>query len=288
MDLKRLYRETIIGFRSSVLLSVLSMLTVATSLFLIGVFFLFHVNLNQIMIDLDKRVQMIIYLRDDVPREEIERIRVDLFQHEAVKSAVFISKEGALKRFREELGDDSALLDNLTANPLPASIEVDFKEGYLQEEKVRTLAESLKGNGSVESVDYGGLWLAKLRLVRTLITAISGIGGIVLLAIAIVIIGSAIRMAVFSRRMELLVMKMVGSTDWTIQGPFLIEGMIKGVVGGILAAFLSHLIYHLVDSRLIGLAPIPGYYYAGVIALGIVLGIAGTFISIKGQLRKLW
>ncbi len=288
MTLQRLIRETIIGFRSSMLLSALSMLTVATSLFLIGLFFLFHVNLNQIMIDLDRRVQMIIYLRDDVPREDVERIRVDLFQKEEVKSAVLVSKEEALERFRGELGEDSILLENLSSNPLPASIEVDFKEGYLREEVVLSLAESLEGNGSVESVDYGGLWLRKLRLVRTLITAISGIGGVVLLAIAIVVIGSAIRMAVFSRRMELLVMKMVGSTDWTIEGPFLVEGLIKGAVGGLLAAVLSDVVYRLVDSRLIGLVPFPGYYYAGVISLGIVLGITGTFISIKGQLRKLW
>jgi cell division transport system permease protein len=288
MTLQRLIRETIIGFRSSILLSALSMLTVATSLFLIGLFFLFHINLNQIMIDLDRRVQMIIYLRDDAPRDAVERIRVDLFENEAVKSAIYVGKEEALVRFREELGEDSILLENLSVNPLPPSIEVDFKEGYLREEVVLSLAESLEGNGSVESVDYGGLWLRKLRLFRTLITAISGVGGIVLLAIAIVVIGSAIRMAVFSRRTELLVMKMVGSTDWTIEGPFLVEGLIKGAVGGILAAVLSDVVYRLVDSRLIGLAPFPAYYYVGVIALGIVLGITGTFISIKGQLRKLW
>ncbi len=288
MTLQRLIRETIIGFRSSILLSALSMLTVATSLFLIGLFFLFHINLNQIMIDLDRRVQMIIYLRDDAPRDAVERIRVDLFENEAVKSAIYVGKEEALVRFREELGEDSILLENLSVNPLPPSIEVDFKEGYLREEVVLSLAKSLEGNGSVESVDYGGLWLSKLRLVRTLITAISGVGGVVLLAIAIVVIGSAIRMAVFSRRTELLVMKMVGSTDWTIEGPFLAEGLIKGVVGGTLAAVLSDVVYRLVDSRLIGLAPFPAYYYVGVIALGIVLGITGTFISIKGQLRKLW
>ncbi len=288
MTLQRLIRETIIGFRSSILLSALSMLTVATSLFLIGLFFLFHINLNQIMIDLDRRVQMIIYLRDDAPRDAVERIRVDLFENEAVKSAIYVGKEEALVRFREELGEDSILLENLGVNPLPPSIEVDFKEGYLREEVVLSLAESLEGNGSVESVDYGGLWLSKLRLVRTLITAISGVGGVVLLAIAIVVIGSAIRMAVFSRRTELLVMKMVGSTDWTIEGPFLVEGLIKGAVGGTLAAVLSDVVYRLVDSRLIGLAPFPAYYYVGVIALGIVLGITGTFISIKGQLRKLW
>lgn len=288
MTLQRLIRETIIGFRSSILLSALSMLTVATSLFLIGLFFLFHINLNQIMIDLDRRVQMIIYLRDDAPRDAVERIRVDLFENEAVKSAIYVGKEEALVRFREELGEDSILLENLSVNPLPPSIEVDFKEGYLREEVVLSLAKSLEGNGSVESVDYGGLWLSKLRLVRTLITAISGVGGVVLLAIAIVVIGSAIRMAVFSRRTELLVMKMVGSTDWTIEGPFLAEGLIKGVVGGTLAAVLSDVVYRLVDSRLIGLAPFPAYYYVGVIVLGIVLGITGTFISIKGQLRKLW
>lgn len=288
MTLQRLIRETIIGFRSSILLSALSMLTVATSLFLIGLFFLFHINLNQIMIDLDRRVQMIIYLRDDAPRDAVERIRVDLFENEAVKSAIYVGKEEALVRFREELGEDSILLENLSVNPLPPSIEVDFKEGYLREEVVLSLAKSLEGNGSVESVDYGGLWLSKLRLDRTLITAISGVGGVVLLAIAIVVIGSAIRMAVFSRRTELLVMKMVGSTDWTIEGPFLAEGLIKGVVGGTLAAVLSDVVYRLVDSRLIGLAPFPAYYYVGVIALGIVLGITGTFISIKGQLRKLW
>ena len=271
----RLLKETFIGFRSSLLLSTLSIMTVAFTLFLLGLFFLFHVNLNQVIVEMGRRVQLVIYLRDDVSRDEVEKIMIDFFQREEVKSVKYVSKEEALSRFREELGEESSLLDGLNVNPLPASIEVDFKEGYLNGETVQSLAKAAEGHETVESVDYGGMWLSKLQLIRTLLTIVGGVGGVVLLAVAVVIIGSAIRMTVFSRRTELLVMKIVGSADWTIEGPFLIEGLIKGGVGGALAAVLSYGVYYIVDTKLIGLVPYPALYSFAVILVGILLGIGG-------------
>ncbi len=284
----RLLKETFIGFRSSLLLSGLSVLTVAFTLFLPGLFYLLYVNVNQVVVDMNRRVQLVIYLQDDVPRAEIERIKADLYQKEEVKSVVFVSKDEALSRFREELGDDSSLLEGLSANPLPPSIEVDFKEYRFSDETIRSLAKSMEGREYVESVDYGGGWLGKLQLVKTLIAMIGTAGGAVFGAVALVIIGSAIRMTIFSRRTELLVMKLVGSTDWTIQGPFLIEGLIKGAVGGAIAAALTYLIYGLVDGNLIGLVPFPAIYFPAVVLIGILLGVGGTFFSVRGQLRDLW
>jgi cell division transport system permease protein len=286
--LSRLLRETFIGFRSSPLLSTLSILTLTFTLFLLGLFYLFHVNLNQVIVEMDRRVQLVIYLRDDVSRDEVEKIRIDLFQREEVRSAKYISKEDALNRFREELGEESFLLEGLSVNPLPASIEVDFKEGYFDDEIILSLAKVTEGHDSVESVDSGGMWLGKLQLVRTLITIVGSVGGTVLLVVAMVIIGSAIRMTVFSRKTELLVMKIVGSADWTIEGPFLIEGLIKGAVGGVVAVVLSYGVYYIVDSRLIGLIPFPSLYGFVVILIGILLSTGGTYLSVKGQLRKLW
>jgi cell division transport system permease protein len=286
--LSRLLKETIIGFRSSWLLSTLSILTVTITLFLLGLFSLLHINLSQIMVEMNRRVQMVIYLHDGVPREEVEKIRVDLFQRIEVKSARYVSKEEALDRFRNELGEESSLLDGLNINPLPASIEVDFKEGYFSDDIVLPLVKVIEGYDSVESADYGGIWFGKLQLFRTILTVVGGAGGLILLAVAVVTIGSAIRMTVFSRRTELLVMKMVGSTDWTIGGPFLVEGLIKGTVGGILAAILSYGVYRVVDSRLIGLVPVPSYYNIAVVIVGIILGVGGSYLSVKGQLRRLW
>ncbi len=284
----RLLKETFIGFRSSLLLSGLSVLTVAFTLFLPGLFYLLYVNVNQVVVDMNRRVQLVIYLQDDVPRAEIERIKADLYQKEEVKSVVFVSKDEALSRFREELGDDSSLLEGLSANPLPPSIEVDFKEYRFSDETIRSLAKSMEGREYVESVDYGGGWLGKLQLVKTLIAMIGTAGGAVFGAVALVIIGSAIRMTIFSRRTELLVMKLVGSTDWTIQGPFLVEGLIKGAVGAAIAAALTYLVYSLVDGNLIGLVPFPAIYFPAVVLIGILLGVGGTFFSVRGQLRDLW
>jgi cell division transport system permease protein len=264
------------------------MLTVAFTLFLPGLFFLLYVNVNQIIVDMDRQVQLVIYLQDDVPREEIERIKVDLYQREEVRSVVFVSKDEALDGFKEELGDDSSLLEGLSVNPLPPSIEVDFKENRISNEIIVSLAKLMEGREYVESVDYGGAWLDKLQLAKTMIALIGMAGGVLFMAVAIVIIGSAIRMTIFSRRTELLVMKMVGSTDWTIQEPFLAEGFIKGAIGGALAVALTYGVYNLVDSRLVGLVPFPSIYFPAVVLMGILLGVGGTYLAIKGQLRRLW
>ena len=286
--LRRLFKETVIGFRSSLLLSTLSILTVTFTLFLLGLFYLFYVNVNQIALEMDRRVQLVIYLADGATVEEVERMRVGLFQRPEVKSARYISKQEALERFREELGEDSSILEGLGLNPLPASIEVDFKEGHFDQGTIREIAGSFEENEHVESVEFGATWLDRLQLVKTLIAAIGTAGGGLLLAVALVIIGSAIRMSVFTRKTELLVMKMVGCADWTIKGPFLMEGLIEGTIGGILASLLSLAVYHLVDSRLIGLALVPLYYPLALTLVGVVLGAGGTYLSVTGQLRKLW
>jgi cell division transport system permease protein len=284
----RLLKETFLGFRSSPLLSVLSVLTITFTLFLSGLFFILYVNLNKVITDMDQRVQLVIYFRDDVPREDIERIRVELYQRDEVKSAVYVSKEEAIDRFRHELGADSTLLESLSVNPLPASIEVGFKEGRLSEEKITSLARGLEDRKGVESVDYGGRWIGELQLVKTLVAVIGTSGAVILLTVAVIVIGSAIRMTVFSRRTELLVMKMVGSTYWTIQGPLLMEGMIKGACGGALAAALAYVVYRIVDNRLIGLAPLPPFFIGEVVLIGIFMGICGSYLSVRSELRKLW
>jgi len=286
--LPRLLKETLIGFRSSPLLSTLSIVTVVFTLFLIGLFFLLYVNVNQVIVDMDRRVELVVYLNDDIPRSEIEKIKADLYQREEVKSIRLVSKDEALSRFRAELGEESTILDGLATNPLPPSIEVDFKEEQLSEEVVLTVAKVMGATDYVESVDFGGAWLGKLQLVKTMVAVIGSAGAAILLAVALVIIGSAIRMTVYSRRTELLVMKLVGSTDWTIKGPFLVEGLIKGAVGGVLAAIFSYGVYGVVDDKLIGLVPFPSFYHLPLIAVGIMLGVGGTYLSVNGQLRKLW
>ncbi len=286
--LQRLLKETLIGFRSSPLLSVLSIVTVAFTLFLIGLFVLLYANINQIIVDMGSRVALVAYLKDDTPRSEIEKIKADLYQRGEIKSVRLITKEEALSRFQDELGEESTLLQGLATNPLPQSIEVDFKEEQLSEEVVMTVAKIVGADEYVESVDYGGAWLSKLQLVKTMVAVIGSVGAAVLLAVALVIIGSAIRMTVYSRKTELLVMKLVGSTDWTIKGPFLVEGLVKGGVGGVLAAVLSYFVYNVVDHRLIGLVAFPIYYNVPMVATGIVLCVGGTYLSVTGQLRKLW
>ena len=174
-------------------------------------------------------------------------------------------------------------------NPLPASIEVRLKPGNRDPATVERVAQRLRGFGFVDDVRFGEEWMQKLDHLRN-ITGIAGLViGLAFAAVAVIIIGVTIRMAVLQRAREISIMRLVGATNWFIRGPFLLEGALKGLLGGLLSLVLCYAGYLLFRDRsggtFAGLIFFQPYQMVAIVVFGVLLGLSGSLVSVGRHLR---
>lgn len=279
-------REAASAFQRSPLLTLLSAAMVGLALFVLGLFAVATWNLSQALATMEERVEVVAYLRDDAGSAQIDLLVDELTRLPEVAAVEFVSRQQALTRARQELPEFSDLFADLEVNPLPASVEVALRPGRRNSETVERIAEEAEGFGIVEEVRYGREWVDRLFTIRRIgavTTAVLG-GGFAL--VAVLIIGAAIRIAIFARREEIQIMRLVGATNGFIRRPFLVEGALTGLFGGILALFLTLVAHRLVSTLLFPIEWIPGSWVGAGVAAGVALGSLASALAVRRYLRE--
>ena len=270
-------REAVTAFRRAPLLTGLSATMIALSLFVVGLFGVAAHNIRVVLDRIEARVEVVAYLHDGVTAEEVEALEAEIRRIPEVRDVLFISRRQALELARQELDDFGTMLADLETNPFPASLEVMLRPGQRSADAVRQVADVIGGYPFVEDVRYGQDWLDKVYLLRRVAFA----------AVAALIIGAAIRLAIFARREEIAIMRLVGATDWFVQRPFLLEGLITGILGSLLALPATYGVYYFHHSSVVELEWMPHSW----IVLGILGGaLFGTFASsraVRTHLREI-
>ncbi len=277
-------RETLLAFRRAPLLSALSVMTIAFSLFSLGLFVLVAVNIRDALQQVEERVEIRAYIADGTPVEALAAALGDIGSFPEVARADGISQEGALERARAELGEFQDVFD---AAFLPASIEVRLKPGFRDPETVSAVAARIRTYPFVDDVRFGEEWVRKLYNIRNLATAAGIILGVAFAAVAIIIIGATIRMAVLARGREISIMRLVGATDGFIRRPFLLEGLAKGILGGILALALTYFAHSLISRTLVATRFFDERIIIAGIAFGALIGLLGSAVSVGRHLRRI-
>lgn len=279
-------REALLAFRRAPLLSALSVTTIAFSLFVLGLFGLVAVNLRQALQGVAERVEIVAYLLPGTPIETITTAEQDIEAFPEVASADYVSEDSALARARRELVEFRDLLRELESNPLPGSIEVKLKPGYQDAAHVNAVADRLRGFAFVNDVRYGRDWVEKLDRLRGLAAAVGLVVGAAFAVVAVIIIGTTIRMAVLQRSREIAIMRLVGATDGFIRRPFLLQGALKGLLGGLVAVGLSYSAYVLINRFLISASFFNGLQAVAIVGFGTVIGLMGSLLSVGRHLRR--
>ncbi len=279
-------REAFLTFKRAPLLSALSVTTIAFSLFVLGLFGLVVVNLQQALRGVEERVEVVAYVLPGTPIEAAAMALKDIEAFPEVQAASFVSEDDALARARAELVEFRDVLRELERNPLPASIEVKLRPGFRDAEHVAGVADRLRGFGFVDDVRFGRDWVEKLDRLRQLAAAVGIVVGAAFAVVAIIIIGTTIRMAVLQRGREIAIMRLVGATDGFIRRPFLLQGAIKGLLGGIVAVALSFGAYALIDRYLIQAAFFTREQAAAIVGFGALIGLLGSASSVGRHLRR--
>ncbi|HYU00912.1 MAG TPA: permease-like cell division protein FtsX [Gemmatimonadales bacterium] len=279
-------REALLAFRRAPLLSTLSVTTIAFSLFVVGLFGLVAVNLQQALRDVAERVEIVAYLLPGAPIETITLAEKDIEAFPEVQAATYVSEDQALARARAELVEFRDVLQELERNPLPASIEVKLKPGFRDVEHVNAVAERLRGFGFVDDVRYGRDWVANVDRLRQIAAAVGLVVGAAFAVVAIIIIGTTIRMAVLQRSREIAIMRLVGATDGFVRRPFLLQGALKGMLGGLAAVALSYGAYALINRRLIHAEFFSQEQAVAIVGFGMLIGFFGSAASVGRHLRR--
>lgn len=287
--MKLLTREALLSFRRAPLLSVLSVTTIAFSLFTVGLFGLVAVNLREALRGIEERVEIVAYIFRGTPAETIAIATQDISAFPEVGDVSYVSEEEALRQARAELIEFRDAYRDLQVNPLPASIEVRMKDGHRDAPTVARVAQRLRGFGFIDDVRFGREWVQKLDSLRNLTGLVGLVIGLAFAAVAVVIIGVTIRLTILQRAREISIMRLVGATNWFIRGPFLLEGALKGLLGGLLSLVLCYAGYVLFRDNsggtLSGLIFFQPLQMVLIIVFGVLLGLAGSLVSVGRHLR---
>lgn len=243
-------------------------------------------TLNLAIQALEQKVNVIAYLNEEVDDETGEALRDRIGAVGSVVETVYVSKAAAMARLREQLADRAELLDMVSGNPLPASVEVRVRDAS----EVRRVAEILRADQYVDEVTVPED--AVDSLVRLAQAARFG-GAFTIIGFAgvtVVVIGNTIRLAVYARRQEIELMRLVGATDWFIRWPFVIEGMLYGIVGAVIVGAVTLLALGSVQGALLDvlkflpirsdpLLPLQLLVVTGIVGVGV--GTVGSYVSVR-------
>ena len=268
----------------------MSLMSIALVLFLLGVFALLMMHAQKLSSYLKENIGFEIVMNSNVSEENILKLQRELDAMPAVKKTEYITKEEAIRRLSEDLGEDFLQGLGNEENPLLPSIDVRFNAAYANNDSLNFIQTRLLNNKDVKEIYY------HKSLVNVINQNISRIGlalmiaSVVLLIIAVTLIRNTIRLSIYSKRFLVRSMQLVGATPAYIRRPFIRSGITQGLFGALIAdAFLALLLYGLMQ-RLPELAFVQDYtiiggIFAGIVLLGILLGGLSTRLALRKYLN---
>ena len=257
-------------------------ISIALVLFLLGSLGLLVLNAKSISDNFKEQVILTIYLEDSSKDVEIKQLEKSLAFSEYIKQTEFVSKESAADFMKLEYGED--FLDDIGYNPLKNSIQVNLKASYVTTRRLDSISESNLKKNFVEDIKYDkdlvSLMNSNVKRLSLWILIISGI----FTAIAVLLINSSIRLAVYSKRFSIKTMQMVGATKKFIRRPFIWRSIRLGIIGSLMAVTGMAIVLYNVnisfpEFQLIQNKLSIGLLFASIFLTGILIAWWSTFFA---------
>ena len=282
------------GFKSIVTHGFMSFATVTivvACLVIMGSFTLIAVNISAMIRELESSNEIVAYVEDTYTEEQARALEVSIVTMSNVQDCRFVSREEALANFASQF-EDQSLFEGTDASVLRDRYVIHLKDISLTEQ-TRDNLYNITGIAHVKAdleVTEGFI------TVRNVVSAVSMILIVILVVVSIFIMANTIKLATYSRREEIAIMKMVGASNAFIRFPFIVEGLVLGLFGGILAFLIEWGVYDIVANRVMmgllgNIISVVSFdavklivlaIYAGV---GLVVGAFGSSIAIRNYLR---
>ncbi len=264
-----------------------SLVSIMLVLFLLGAFAIFMMHARKLSNHVKENIGFEIVMNSDVKEANILRLQKELDAMPAVKSTEYITKDEAISRLSQDLGEDFLEWLGPEENPLLPSIDVRFHAAYANTDSIALVETQILDNPDVKEVYYQkslvDLINKNLRKIAIVLMAVS----LALLLIAIALIRNTIRLSIYSKRFLVRSMQLVGATESFIRRPFLKQGVSQGFFGGLLADLLLVGILYWISKRVPDLTLIQDMYVIGAILVAVVvLGVVLAWFSTRAALDK--
>ena len=268
----------------------MSLMSIALVLFLLGVFALLMLHAQKLSNHLKENIGFEVVMNSNVKEDNILKLQKELDAMPAVKSTTYITKDEAIRRLSEDLGEDFLQWLGNEDNPLLPSIDVRFKADYANNDSLNLIQAQLLKKKDIKEIYYHKSLVNLINQNMNRIGLGLMIASLVLLIIAITLIRNTIRLSIYSKRFLVRSMQLVGATPAYIRRPFIRSGITQGFFGALIAdAFLALLLYGLYQ-RLPELTLVQDYtiiicIFGGIIVLGILLGGLSTRFALRKYLN---
>lgn len=283
--------ETLHSIMRNAWMSFASAGAVAVTLFILGSFMLLNVNVEHLTNQIKDQVEIIAYVDEQLPEAEVDKLRVALIRLERVEEVRFVSRQEALQRLKEDLGEEIiAGFEAEGRNPLRNSFEIRT----IIPEDIPAVAAELEGLPGIARIDYGTVVVERLFRVSGAVKWVGLFFMAGLALTALFLIANTIKLTVAARSTEIMIMKFVGATEWFVRWPFLLEGLVLGSCGALVTVLaLNYLYGHTVTMAQTYLSFLPLVPPQEVIRrtatilllLGASIGGAGSLLSMRRFLK---
>ena len=304
-------RESVQNFRRNWVMTLGAVITIYLSLLLVGVFFAAGAIVNNVVRSVEDKVTIQVFLKDGSASVDVTALQNKLLanplvgvesQDEKNRGAVsYTSKDDAMAKFKKEMASSPEILDQLESNPLPASLDIKLADAH----NVEALAAEIKADPLFlkvaenpgkpeESLKYGQQIVKKL-FAFTRVIRIMGVAIIAMLAVvSLIFINNTIRLAIYARRKEIGIMRLVGASNWFIRTPFLLEGVLQALIGAALAILSVMGLQALVMPRLgelVSFLPVTTgagttvQIAATLVFAGVAIGLLGSGFALRRYLK---
>lgn len=257
-------------------------ISIALVLFLLGCLGLLVLNAKKVADHFREQVVVTIYLSDDAKDVEVDQLKTTLAMADYSKKAVYVTKEEAATMVKDKIGED--FMEFLGTNPLQNSIDVYLNADFVTTETLNGIVDNLSNKSFVEDIRYDNdlveLMNSNVKKITFWVLVMSG----VFTLIAVLLINSSIRLAVYSKRFIIKTMQMVGATKSFIRRPFIWKSVQLGIIGAIVALIGMGVVLYYLDKtapqlELLGNTVLLVGLFLGVLLMGILITWASTFIA---------
>jgi len=296
---KRIIKWGLTNFWRNGWLSTATVSIMVLTLLVITVLLMVNVTANAVLGNLENKIDISVYFKLQTPEEKILQVKSELEKLVEVEIINYVSQEEALIKFKEKHKDNPILLQSLgelDVNPLEASLNIKAKQAN-QYASINQFLEGVYYQDVIDKVNY----MQNKEIIQKLSKIIldvktGGLGLTLLLAIIVFLVTfNAIRLAIYSSREEISVMRLVGASNWFIRGPFLVEGVLYGIIATIITIAVLYPIFYFLSPKISSFLPVGDifvYFRANLLAFliillgtGIILGGFSSFIAVRKYLK---
>jgi cell division transport system permease protein len=288
MRLNYFLSETAVNLKRNLLMTVAAISTVAISLLLLGGAQILQLVVANVTSTWEGKVEVSVFLRNDVTAGELDGLRSDLAGMREIETFTYVSQTQAYEEFKKQFADQPELYEELPKDSLPASFRISLVDASQAEE----VAARVDGSPGIDDVNFGGDIIRRLLQVNTLLRAVTLGMSAVLMVAAAALIANTIRLAIYARREEISIMKLVGATNWFIRIPFMFEGVFAALTGAIVSSIVvlgaNELFFSKMGDFLAFLGPFfsfSAWEIAKVLLIlvggGVAVGLFGSVLALR-------